>query len=304
MRRIIAMLLCVILCVNMIVVASSRGEPIEDEEYVFPTVTLDGFEFSIFPGYYNSFVAKHIKIGLTTGNVYAFKDWSVEGVEIDDTTSLNLYFIMPDNDIVLTPNYYLLGNVDKDEDETITAFDIMALANGIKNGNSEKELDVNLDGTVAATDIITLSQFIKGSFDVTELYYTVNVEGKDVVKYDRLASDFGTVEVPLVPILEAYGAVVEWESDTVATITYKGDRYLLNIADFYLWKLSDKNEVIDASYFLPLPGGTLTHTMDMKTIYIEHGHVQHIVSSIINNRIIINYDLEKRIVNVIDNPNF
>lgn len=295
MRKLIPIFLAVMLCFNMLVSVSAARE---SATYGLPTVSIDGLDFTIIAGYNETFTAKHIKVDKNNGNIYAFKDWTIEGVKIADTTSLQLKFVTPWNDIVLTPNYELLGDINKDE--RLNAHDLLALYKEVIVGGSEKAFDVNLDTKVNAKDSFALKCMLVGCYDVTELYYTVNVEGNDVTKYESPASVYGTLEVPFVAILEAYGAEVEWESDTVAVITYNEDRYTLNTEEYTMYLDGDDYNLLGSG----AAGSMHTYTPGIKEIYIEHSVVMVKLNDIIKDRKIIDFDFENRVVNVIDNPNF
>jgi len=298
MHKLIAMLLCVILCVNMLMTVSARGGSGSIIMPEMPTINLDGIEFSTMPGYYQSFAAKHIKTDEDKGYIYVFRDWTVEGAEIDDTTSLQINFLMPNNDVILTPNYDLLGDINSDS--RINAHDLIAFKRSLIAGCSEKVYDLNLDSKVNAIDYLALKYMLVKLYDVTDLYYTVNVEGNNAAKYMTPASLYGTLEVPFVAILEAYGAEVEWESDTVAVITYNEDRYTLNTAEYTMYLDGDDYNLLGSG----AAGGLNSYTAGKRELYMEYTVVMIKLNDIIKDRKIINFDFEGRVVNVIDNPNF
>ena len=70
---------------------------------------------------------------------------------------------MPENDVVITKNVIVHGDVNNDN--KVTALDVLALLKALKAANTDVRNDVNLDGKVTALDKLALYKVIKGSFD-------------------------------------------------------------------------------------------------------------------------------------------
>jgi hypothetical protein len=128
------------------------------------TVTVDGVatEYEI-----GAEVTLHAPQILKNGvNFFVFKNWVAEGVELTDATAQDITFVVPANDVVLTTNRYLHGDVDNNG--KLTATDAILLKKLIKNPASLTEQqkatangDVDLNGKVTATDYIAEKRKLK-----------------------------------------------------------------------------------------------------------------------------------------------
>ena len=92
------------------------------------------------------------------------------------------------------------------------------------------------------------------SADIPGAEYTLFVNGRKVraatevyIRYDGGSY----VEIPLITVMTALGAEVEWTSDTTASIEFKGERYILDTENDTLCEEGD-----DRSFFCPPPGST------------------------------------------------
>lgn len=97
---------------------------------------------------------------------FAFDRWSIEhgNVTLEDYESNSQYLVMPDHDVKINTEYYLIGDIAVSE--AINAMDILTLQSSVKNDSAySKYSDVNMDGTVDAFDLIALMSIIKGDYD-------------------------------------------------------------------------------------------------------------------------------------------
>lgn len=91
-------------------------------------------------------------------------------------------------------------------------------------------------------------------------------EGEDdIFAYTRYNLEKKTAHLPLFRILEALGATVEWEGDTVAKINYKGNNYIYE-RDGISVRLGDDVEIDPdngiygtSNYLIPAPGSTYSY---------------------------------------------
>ena len=133
---------------------------------VFASVIVDGF-------------ATYYEIGSTVtlrtgkfmddemGRIHVFTGWTVEGVEIEDTTSNEISFVVPAHDVIVTKNTYIHGDVNGDG--VISAIDVYSLLRVIKGVEADTPgSDVDMNGRLNAVDILTLRKVIKGVYEYPE----------------------------------------------------------------------------------------------------------------------------------------
>ena len=81
---------------------------------------------------------------------------------------LEITFVMPENDVEITAEKFVHGNVDRDKGNKVIALDILAFLKGIKSGKTDSAFDINLDGKVTSLDKLALYKVIKGVFDYSK----------------------------------------------------------------------------------------------------------------------------------------
>lgn len=284
-----------ILCVLFVLLISLELIIFSNGAYDKPCdIFVDGIETFCFVGSYATFTAPHIKMDNSNDKIYIFNGWRAEGVDLENPSSIRVSFIAPDNDVVLTPSYFRLGNVDNDAKESITALDILAFLNGIKNGSTDKALDINLDGSVTAIDKLYLLKLIKGNFDYTELYYSLQFEGKEIQRVERVASKVGTEEIPFIAVLQAAGATIEWDTETVASVKYNNKSYTLNISECLMYDNNNQS----FNMISGVPGAYVTHTVAEKELYLEQTMVKVALKRVFGINYLVSIDHEERIINI------
>jgi len=127
------------------------------------TVTVDG-------------VATEYEVGATVtlaaaemfkadGKYYVFKNWTAEGVELSDATAKELTFVVPANDVVITSEGYLHGDVNNDGKVNALDSVLMIKVNKKIESAEGRNADVNLDGKISALDTIAMKKVIKKNYD-------------------------------------------------------------------------------------------------------------------------------------------
>lgn len=132
------------------------------------SLTIDGYEQWIEVGQTWDLKVPSAEYDFLSGKAYAFKKWTCEGITLYDPTATYISFAMPNNSVSLTKETYIHGNVNEDEGGKVTAADMLALLDGIKNSAESEAYDVNLDGKITAADKLALMQVIKGTFDYSQ----------------------------------------------------------------------------------------------------------------------------------------
>ena len=102
------------------------------------------------------------------GYCHVFENWVVVSgtVEIDDVNSTFATFVMPEEDVVIETERYIVGDVN--DDGAVNALDYLAVKKAVKTDDTTDlvNLDVNGDGKEKpnAYDIIAIKAIIKGTF--------------------------------------------------------------------------------------------------------------------------------------------
>lgn len=105
-----------------------------------------------------------------TGKGYVFESWTVEGAD-EYGQAVNGYaimFDMPANNVTVTVNRFVHGNVNGDD--KITAADTLAFLKSLKSGEFTLATDVNMDGKVTAADKLALNAIVKGTYDYSPYF--------------------------------------------------------------------------------------------------------------------------------------
>lgn len=242
--------LCILLCVTALLTFTASAQT-----HGHMTVYIDGVARTELSGFYTGFYAKHIKLDIENNNVYVFDKWVADGVEIENETNIALGFVTPKTDVYLTTEYYLLGDIDNDNN--ITAIDVFYILQGMKNGVTDKLFDVNLDGVVSAADKLCLLNIIKGTYDYSELYYSLQIEGTEIMKMESIVSESAVLVVPFFAVWEGLGAQIEWESDNIVKIRFNDVYYTMSLSEGVLLRDSRNNdynpEVDDITNYLRIP---------------------------------------------------
>lgn len=124
--------------------------------------------------------------------------------------------------------------------------------------------------------------------------YRLVVAGKDITQMTHFTvSEYPQyVALPLIAVAQRYGARIDWNDNSTATLTVNGERYILDIANASLIK-----EGSNFDYILPAPGSTLyTETMG-KELLIDSLNLRYVLQFIGIN-VKINVSLENKVITV------
>ena len=148
------------------------GERLEEEIIpvieVFFDLTVNGEVTKHKAGEVITITAKRMEYVTAELKAYVFDYWSAEGIELDNIYDLEITFVMPENDVEITAEKFVHGNVDRDKGNKVIALDILAFLKGIKSGKTDSAFDINLDGKVTSLDKLALYKVIKGVFDYSK----------------------------------------------------------------------------------------------------------------------------------------
>ncbi|MBQ8475305.1 MAG: hypothetical protein IJ499_06585 [Clostridia bacterium] len=268
------------------------GVELPDDSFM-AKVTIDGISHYRSIGSKASFTAEHIRIDEKSGNILAFEKWNTEGITLSDNSKINIEAVIPDGSVVLTPEYFVLGNLDRNPDGMINAIDVFTFLRGIKDGATDKTFDIDLDGKVTSLDKLMLLKIVKGVFDIEDFYYTLSVEGNDIRKLASVATDKGSVELPLVAMLEAYAASITWLSESVAEIEIGGASYTLNIGNCTMYAQGGKTNILSG-----VSGGFRTYTTAEKELFVEIKTAEAALKKVVDANLAVNISYDNRTIAV------